>query len=119
AGLWSVFHQRRHPHAFPLLGCLIFSTAIITWFIQPTRAPGPAREVMQAIQATEGSGTLLISGTFGHEWQYESRTEIRRYRLEFVKDATAIVCLNACEPMFDTSEWKRLRELPVEVWVRK
>ncbi len=129
AGLWTVFHQKRHPHAFPLLGCLIFSVAIITWFVQPARFPGPAREVIQAIQsehpfpgadfAGAATGSILISGTFGHEWQYESRTEIRRYRPEFVKDAVAIVCLNACEPMFDTSEWKRLHDVPVETWVRR
>ncbi|NOS67848.1 MAG: hypothetical protein HOO67_05815 [Candidatus Peribacteraceae bacterium] len=116
AGLWKIFHARRHPHAFPLLGCLICASAVITWFVQPIRTPVVAREVMSA---ASGSGTVLISGPFGHEWQYESRSEVRRYRPEFTKDAAAIVCLNPCEPMFDTSGWKQLKDLPVEAWVRK
>ena len=135
-GLRNVFHERRHPHAFPLLSCLLFSSAIIVWFWQPQRAAGPARETMQAIAALQDSdepvppfealngsraeaGTVLIAGSFGHEWQYESRGAIRRYRLELVKDATAIVCLNACDPMFDTSGWRRVPGVPAETWVRK
>ncbi len=118
-GLWKVFHARRHPHVFPLLACLISTSAIFTWFVQPARVPGPARETMQAIDAAKASGSILIFGTFGHEWQYESRQEIRRYRPEFAKDAAAIVCLNPCEPMFDTSGWRRLPDLSVEAWARK
>lgn len=118
-GLWKIFRNRRHPHAFPLTACMIFACGLIVWFVQPARTPGPAREVMQAINDASESGSVLIAGSFGHEWQYESRNAIRRYRREFVKDSAAVVCLNPCEPMFDTSGWKRLLDLPVETWVRK
>ncbi|MBI2636185.1 hypothetical protein HYW84_02555 [Candidatus Peregrinibacteria bacterium] len=119
-GLWKIFHHRRHPGAFPLSVCMIFACGLIVWFVQPSRTPGPARETMLAISGlAPESGEVLISGPFGHEWQYESRNVIRRYRSEFAKDAAAVVCLNPCEPMFDTSGWKRLPGTPVETWVRK
>ena len=101
-----------------MLACLAFGCAIVTWFAQPVRTPGPARETLQAIGGT-GSGTVLIQGSFGHEWQYESRDEIRRYRPELVRLAKAIICLNACEPMFNTTGWKRVPDAPVETWMRK
>lgn len=116
AGLWHIFHQRRHPHAFPLLGCLIFASAIITWFAQPARTISMARQTMTAVGGA-GTGTVVISGSFGHEWQYESRSPIRRYRPEFAKDAGTIICLNPCEPMFDTTGWKRAPDAPVETWI--
>ncbi len=118
AGIWKLFSGRRHPHAFPLLACFVFASAIITWFSQPPTVPGPAREVMNVIGGS-GTGNILIAGSFGHEWQYESRSQIRRYKPEFAKDASAIVCLTACEPMFNTSGWKRLDAAPVEVWIKK
>lgn len=118
-GMWKVFRHRLHPHAFSLITCMIFACILIVWFAQPASVPGPAREVMRAIGTAAESGPILIAGSFGHEWQYESRSEIRRYRPEFVKNSVAVICLNACEPMFDTSGWKRLLDLPVEAWVRK
>ena len=123
-GIRNIFLGRRHPHAFPLLACFVFATAIITWFIRLPQTPDPSRSVMAAIaaepipEAIEG-GSVLISGTFGHQWQYESRLKIRRYKPEFTKDARAVVCLAACAPMFDTSNWKRLPGLMIETWVRK
>ncbi len=119
AGVWKLFSGRRHPHAFPLLACFVFASAIITWFVQPPREPGPAREVMTAVMSETNSGSVLISGSFGHEWQYESHMPIRRYKPEFVNGATAVVCLSKCEPMFKTSGWKRLSKLTIETWVRK
>ncbi len=120
AGLFHIFHGKRHPHAFPLLGCLLFATAIFSWFARPELAPGSARTVMQAIEAVPGSGsTILIAGSFGHEWQYESHETIRRYRPEFVGDARAVVCLQSCDPPFNTSGWKRLLNTPIETWIRK
>lgn len=117
-GLVNLFSGRKHPHAFPLLACLVFASAITTWFSQPPRTPGPTREVMQMI-ANSNTRSILISGSFGHDWQYESQAEIRRYKPELTKTASAIVCLSKCEPMFNTDGWKLLKNLPVETWVRK
>lgn len=121
AGLWSLFSGRRHPHAFPLLACLLFAGSIVVWFNQPARTPGPETAVMQAIASGSGAseGVVMISGSFGHQWQYASRFDVRRYVPERVGEARAIVCLSACEPMFNTSDWKRLPDLSVETWVRK
>ncbi len=119
AGLFHLFHGRKHPHAFPMLACLLFATALVTWFARPETVPGPARSVMQAVDASSGSGVILIYGSFGHEWQYESHTVIRRYTPESVKDAKAIVCLETCDPPFNTSGWKRVAGVEVETWVRK
>ncbi|MSR86791.1 hypothetical protein EXS70_01305 [Candidatus Peribacteria bacterium] len=122
AGTWKLFAGRHHPHAFPLLACFIFASATITWFVQPARLPaGDARAVMQAIESGTGTtaGAVLISGPFGHEWQYESRRNVMRYKPELVKDASAVVCLAKCAPMFKTKGWKNLTGLDVETWVKK
>lgn len=123
-GLRNMFLGRRHPHAFPLLASFVFATIIITWFLRLPQTPDPSRSVMVAIAIEPvpeaiKNGSVLISGTFGHQWQYESRLKIRRYKPEFAKDARAVVCLAACTPMFDTSAWRRLTMLSVETWVRK
>ncbi len=123
-GLVHLFAGRRHPGAFPLLACMISASAILTWFSRPPERMGPAREVMAAISGLGsgwdvGSGSVLIAGSFGHDWQYESRSEVRRYKPELVKTASAIVCLSACEPMFDTNGWKQLKDVRSETWVRR
>lgn len=78
--------------------------------------PGPAREVMQRLEQEGARGEVLISGSFGHEWQYESRLPIRRYRPEFLDEAGAIVCLGSCDDFGDS--WRKLDGGPVDVWVR-
>lgn len=125
-GVWALFSGRRHPHAFPILACAVFASAIVTWFSQPLRHPGPAREIMTAIDVAVGTSRagmnaapVLIAGFFGHEWQYESRLPIRRYKPAFAQDAAAVVCQQPCEPMFTTAGWRRLNDVPVETWIRK
>ncbi len=119
AGLYSLFHGRHHPHAQPLLAGLIAACAVITWFAQPGRIPSHAREVAQAIAHQKWGGRLMIAGSFGHEWQYEYNDEILRYRPELESSAQAIICLNTCEPMFNTTGWKLLPGVPVQAWVQK
>jgi hypothetical protein len=42
-------------------------------------------------------GTVLINGSYGHEWQYELRQPVRSFKEKLIKDASVIVCLEECE----------------------
>lgn len=103
----------------PFLIVLVGTTALVARFMPPVFDLGPAREVMRAIEARHQTGDVLIHQYFGHEWQWESDLPIRRYKLEFLKDAQAIVCINLCEG-FEPADgvWQRLPKVPVETWVR-
>ena len=105
------------------IGTLLFFTQL-----RPPSVPVPARSVMQAIESRAASGTVLIAGPFGHEWQYESSLDIRRYRPEFMKDAGSVVCMEECPEKLKTQQhpsagaglrWIMMRGLPVEVWVKR
>lgn len=90
------------------------------------REKSPAREVSEAIVsqalAAETSGSplrrqfLLISGPFGHEWQYESPWPVRRFKENLVDDAVAVVCLEKCKLV--GAGFERGDVGGVEVWMR-
>lgn len=101
----------------PFLIVLVGVTLLSARFVPPIVDLGPAREVMNAIEARGEVGEVLIHQYFGHQWQWESDVPIRRYKPEFLGNAQAVICINPCEGL-DTSKWRRLPEIPVEVWVR-
>jgi len=76
-----------------------------------------AREAIRSIEAMGTQGTLLIEGSFGHEWQYESSYPVRRFTEGLVEEAGAVVCLQEC-PEWNKRSWKVLQHEP-EVWVRE
>jgi hypothetical protein len=117
-GMRKIFADQVHPHAFPLLSCLIGASAVIVWFSKPSTKMEPARAVMQAIRMESQTGPVLINGPFGHDWQYESVVGIRTYGPQLVESAQAVVCLEKC-PSFATSGWKRLQNVPAEAWMKK
>jgi hypothetical protein len=83
----------------------------------PLASPNPARAVLTGIAPQVGEGPILIEGSFGHEWQYESPVPIRRYHLELLEEAQAVVCLQSCNDV-PLGSWRSLPDLPVETWVR-
>lgn len=79
-----------------------------------------------AIGARSGQGDMLITGSFGHEWQYGTSASVRRYNSLFLEDARAVICLQPCEEMQrlpagagGQTQWERLDGAPVEVWIRR
>ncbi len=84
------------------------------WFC-PLPGASLARQVMRDVAASGMRGTVLISGSFGHEWQYESPAAVRRFAPELVAGAGAVICLDACPP-FDKTGWTPVTAAR-EAWV--
>ncbi|MDA1208697.1 MAG: hypothetical protein O2904_01545 [bacterium] len=76
-----------------------------------------ARKVRPFLSRIAEDQTVLISGSFGHQWQYESPVSVRRYHEDLVATAGAVVCLSPCEG-FDSSGFVKIDGVGVEVWVR-
>lgn len=102
-----------------ILAPMLLGTLLIVRQFPWQPAPGLARAVMRAVAAETSSGTVLIAGAFGHEWQYESRLPIRRYRPEFLRGASAVVCLAPCPEVRVQDDWVALPAVPVEAWIRR
>jgi hypothetical protein len=64
------------------------------------------------------NGTVLMSGSFGHEWQYETTQPVLRYSADRLPSAGVVICLAECEEMSRQTGWERLDGTGVEVWVR-
>ncbi|MFA6523279.1 MAG: hypothetical protein WCS85_02835 [Candidatus Peribacteraceae bacterium] len=116
-GMPAFFHHLWKKPA-PLIFPLIFITGIILALFPLKLSPSPARAVARSLPVS-GTGVLLINGSFGHEWQYESPVPVRRFQQSLLPDAEAVVCLTPCEEMTRVDGWKTLAGQSVEVWVRK
>lgn len=107
---------RERPEWWKKIGTAFILALFILHPLPLGLSPSPAREVMRRLQQEGVKGEVLIAGSFGHEWQYESSLPIRRYRPEFLKDAGAVVCLDVCGSL--RNPWRKLRGTSVDVWVR-
>jgi hypothetical protein len=77
-----------------------------------------ARSIGDALHIAGAHGDILIEGSFGHEWQYLMPGSVKRYHPEFIKNASAIVCLERCTGI-DPEAWEPLSNTKEEVWVKK
>lgn len=77
-----------------------------------------ARIVMHQVNQLQSDGAVLISGSFGHNWQYESTSPILRYRPSLLSKAKAVVCLDAC-PGVSGYGFYQIENVGQEVWIRK
>jgi len=102
-----------------ILAPLLLATVLLFPHLRPSAQPDPARAINKLIEARHQTGSLLINGSFGHQWEYESGFEIRRYRPEFLKNAQAVVCLQTCEDMKKQKGWKTMSGAALEIWVKK
>ncbi len=100
-----------------MLSVSIFATAMIVAAVPFSTTPSSANAIMEEIAKHEGEGPVLISGNFGHQWQYASNIPVRRYRRSLLPDARATVCIDFCDGMTRRG-WKRLDTTEVQVWVR-
>lgn len=124
AGTHDVLRTREIGEHVPLLPALALSGIILALILRPKIADTLARDAMSLITkeiscTDETKCNVMISGSFGHQWQHASTFPVVRYVPDQTGNARAVVCLSACEPMFNTSGWKRLESTSVETWVRK
>lgn len=116
-GLQHLLQKHRlHPAAF--VGCLLAGTFVTIAFNPIHSFRSPARQVMTAIEERRRMGDVLIAGTFGHEWQYESSLILRAFRPDLLVGAQAVVCLAERCPVLPTDRWIPLEALPARVWVK-
>lgn len=80
----------------------------------PSLQPSVARQVGHMLQATPG--TVLIHGSYGHQWQYELTQPVRQYRSDRTEKAAAIICLEQCADVPD--DFKPVMVGNVVVWIR-
>jgi len=118
AGIHSFLQKSRRWETFPLLATFAAGAVVISFLYFPDLTPGASREVMQAIRAQAETGDILIAGSFGHDWQYESIFPVRRFVPSALGNAQAVICLSECGNIDDRG-WKRLPGVSVEVWVRR
>ena len=111
------------PRAVRFTGLTIVLALFCAAFIVPRALPppdrSPARITMQTLNKNRVTeGMILIAGSFGHEWQYESSLAVQRYNPRLVDSARAVICLSDCPEVRWRMKWRLLPGLPVEVWMR-
>jgi hypothetical protein len=114
AGLAVAFRKKLSARTFLLF--LLPCACITLWQNRLHSFSSHAPEVMRAIEAAHAHGEVLINGDFGHEWEYASPAQVRRYRADLLNNAGALVCLEACDTV--PAGWKPLQGLPETVFVR-
>lgn len=123
-GLFLLLCKRRlTPGIFTLaqIGCCI----AIVWISLPSLHPTQARSISQHIQTLGLTGSVLIDGYFGHEWQYESSLPIRRFSQELSAaseaEASVFICTqkDGCDDDVNDELWIRLPGTALPMWVRR
>ena len=123
-GLFLLFCKRRLKASTFVLGQAV-STAVIVFLSFPTLHETPAHAEMRALSQQTLTGTLLIDGFFGHDWQYESPLPVRKFSQELSAaseaKASVFVCTKTggCDADINDELWKRLPDAPLPTWVRK
>ncbi|MBI5794207.1 hypothetical protein HZA87_03950, partial [Candidatus Uhrbacteria bacterium] len=118
AGLILTMRRWMLPPSIILIPTIL-ATVLFFPHLRPSATPDAARAVSALIAARHQTGSLLIAGSFGHQWQYESALTIRRYRPEFLKNAQAVVCLQECADMKKQKGWETMSGAALEIWVKK
>lgn len=92
----SYFLKDRTKFAWPLAALTVIGTILVFVPFHPQLFLANTRIVIDQLNLEEGRGDLVIEGSFGHDWQYESPVPVRRLTPETLKDAQAVVCLLEC-----------------------
>jgi len=72
---------------------------------------------MQIIIARHQTGSVLIEGSFGHEWEYESPFPVYRFVPSLLSQSQAVVCLHVCEQPLPNG-WKKISgNVTPEIWM--
>lgn len=98
---------------------VILATILLYPPLKHRLTPDESRIIAPALTARHATGAVLLTGTFGHQWQYESDLTLRRFRPELLKNAQVVVCLQACPEMKKQKAWVTMADMPLEVWVKR
>lgn len=115
---------RRRLRPVLFIGCEVLLTALIFFLSFPAMHTTSARHVLRALRDQEITGTILVNGPFGHEWQYEASVPVLRFNqhlsLEAERSAQAFVCTKkACDNDVNLDQWVRLPGMPLPTWIRR
>lgn len=123
-GLFLLLCKRRlTPRLFILLQAA--SCIAIVWISLPVSQPTQARSMARSVQSLGLTGSLIIDGFFGHEWQYEISLPIRRFSQELSAAAEAqaslFICTqkDACDDDVNDELWVRLPDTTLPMWIRR
>lgn len=122
-GLFLLFCKRRlKPLSFVMMQAVC---AVIILFISfPVFKETSASAQIRALSPYSLSGTLLIDGFFGHDWQYESPVPVRRFSQELSRESEAkagiFVCTkpDGCDSDVNDEWWMRLPDTPLPTWIK-
>jgi hypothetical protein len=113
----SILWARRATLLLPWLLCgTILGTALLWPVAGLVPVSHSTRETIRALSLNADGGPLLIHGSFGHEWQYESPVAVRRFVPAALSKAQAIVCLTACPEGLEG--WVRVQNAYLEAYRR-
>ncbi len=104
----------------PFATCFLVGTCALLFFHLRLPSASVAHVTMREIEQRGRQGDVLIQGSFGHEWQYESPYPVLKYGEWLLENARAVVCLkaDACE-VRGAEGFEKMEGMPVEVWVRE
>lgn len=115
----ALFLRRYQMVAVHVLLAVPLCTALLWSMHSPIINRDHASAVMNAIEDRGLDGPILISGYFGHQWQYRSRSPVLRYNPSLLGDAQAVICTGPCEiGIADDGRFTVLDGLPMTVWVK-
>ncbi len=117
-GLMHYFHLHK-LRGFPYAPLIVCTTVVLVGIGHPWRTSSPSREAMSVVNREAiHSGSLLIYGSFGHDWQYESDEHaVRHYTAEGFAEASALVCTSNCDAIRKEG-MSLVTDQPMEIWVR-
>ena len=105
-----------------IFSCItVCSTLIILYHFAPSTSEFRVRSFLGHLPANvlQSSGVLMISGYFGHDWQYESSLPVRKFSQSALNDAIAVICIDHCKnSVTEDSHWKKFSDVPFPVYIR-
>jgi hypothetical protein len=117
AGLIVLLRRRLFSPLLTTLGTIV-GTILIVLSDPLLTPPSDAASVMQQVTSAGATGPILISGYFGHEWEYQSNgMEVLRYESSLLGSAHTVICLSKC-PDFPAKEWQKIMDNPA-VYIRQ
>lgn len=117
AGFIALVRSQHFSAWFVTAGTLVVTIFLFLWFPVSLHT-STARRTMERVQEEGVTGTVYILGTFGHEWQYESRLPLRRLSAPLFPDAHTVICLEACPTLDNDPAWRQVSAEPPFLYVR-
>lgn len=123
-GLFILFCRRRIPPTVFIALEFFFLIVLVTMMWRPLGIT-ESRAEMRALPMSGLTGTMIIDGFFGHEWQYDSPLPLRRFSQALSADAedeaSVFVCTasNGCDEDVADDVWEPLHGMPFPTWVKR